>query len=300
MQNEDLGWIEKAEDHLKYIQQKQLFNKQCLWRAEQLAIPQIELCFEFDYWEQNILNCPFLEPISSDDLELYIDFLNQSDEQFDFYFECDWQDYDEMIKEFRIDNAYSVYPEWYEYYDMRRGTGALMQLQNIRGNKEKFYTDIQYQAHKAEHEESTKEFERRMATNLNYYEDGFMDWYTTNYEDKETQKLYKAYEWYNRNNGDEEEIEKCVRLLFSSNEPIAIETNANWITAIKNAANKYRNKKIAEALPHVYQQYLINIEIEIPFATNKHDEMFKDLKTNYAKRIIEGRVLNGEPADLNF
>jgi hypothetical protein len=41
-EQESLKWINAAQKHLGYIQQKKLFDAQCLWRAEQLTIPEIE------------------------------------------------------------------------------------------------------------------------------------------------------------------------------------------------------------------------------------------------------------------
>ena len=55
---------ERAEKGLWEIQQKKLFIKQCLWRAEKIELPDIKISYDFQYWEQNIKNCPFLEPVT--------------------------------------------------------------------------------------------------------------------------------------------------------------------------------------------------------------------------------------------
>ncbi len=56
-----IKWVSKVSDHLQYIQQKKLFDAQCLWRAEQLDIPDIQICYDFMIWEKDILNCPFID-----------------------------------------------------------------------------------------------------------------------------------------------------------------------------------------------------------------------------------------------
>src|SRR5687767_8395140 len=62
LEREDLSWVNDATGRLKEIQQKKLFDMQCLWRAEKISIPAIEVSTDFDYWEEDIFNCPFLEP----------------------------------------------------------------------------------------------------------------------------------------------------------------------------------------------------------------------------------------------
>lgn len=49
-EGERLQWINSATQHLSIIQQKKLFDAQCLWRAEQLHIPEIEITFDFTIW----------------------------------------------------------------------------------------------------------------------------------------------------------------------------------------------------------------------------------------------------------
>ena len=59
-ENHSIKWVAEAAEHLAIIQQKKLFDMQCLWRAEKIVIPQVKLCYEFKMWEKDILNCPFV------------------------------------------------------------------------------------------------------------------------------------------------------------------------------------------------------------------------------------------------
>src|ERR1051325_4459109 len=54
LEKEDLQWVEDATDRLKEIQQKKLFDAQCLWRAEKLEIPEIKVTYDFYTWEGDI------------------------------------------------------------------------------------------------------------------------------------------------------------------------------------------------------------------------------------------------------
>ncbi len=81
-----------AQQCLGNIQQKKLFDKQCLWRAEMFQHPAIETTADFNYWEHNILNCPFIGPVSEDDVALYIQFLKEYLGE-NLVFLGSWQDY---------------------------------------------------------------------------------------------------------------------------------------------------------------------------------------------------------------
>lgn len=46
---EDTKWINKACEHLGFIQQKKLFDAQCLWRAEKVKFEEVDVCYDFVY-----------------------------------------------------------------------------------------------------------------------------------------------------------------------------------------------------------------------------------------------------------
>ncbi len=300
-QNEkkDLQWHTAAFEHLAIIQQKKLFDIQCLWRAEKITLPGIEICFDFNLWEHNVLNCPFIPPISEEDIDMYTQYLLQDDIEADLY--ESWQDYDELKEAYLNDEENRNMPDWYEFYNGRKGTGTYMLLPDIRGKKEEFYIDIAHAAtrekDRALHEEFEKNRDKRLI--LSYYNDEFIAWYVDKFEDKQTRQRYKAYSAANRMRPIEEEIEDQVRLLLTANEYefVPIEAHYNWIEALERAADKFRYKKIAEALPQVWEQYKMNLEMGIAFP--KNDRM-QEIRSIYLNNILKGRVLNGEPEDLNF
>src|SRR5207249_142334 len=52
-----------------------------------------------------------------------------------------WQDYEELTKR-NAEGDMEFMPDWYEFYDGRMGTGALLTLPDIRGKKEAYYKNI--------------------------------------------------------------------------------------------------------------------------------------------------------------
>ena len=299
-ETEQLEWETRAFKELGFLQQKKLFDMQCLWRAEKITIPGIEICFDFEIWEEDILNCPFIDPISEADIELYSQYLEQDNaEKNSLYGTEGWQNYEEIKEAYNTDNSNVNFPEWYDFYNGRRGTGALMLLPDLRGPKEEFYQDLYFDSVKEETQARQAEWDAVMdkRPSLEYYKHKFVEWFVNTFEDKETRELYTAYKWGTKNNGKEEQIHNNIRLLLKAEEFVPIEAHYNWIEALEKAANRYTLKKIAEALPLAFERYCINLQTGISF----HAEHFrKSLRHLYKERIIAGRVLNGEPADLNF
>src|ERR1041384_1540012 len=78
LERDDLQWVNDATSRLKEIQQKKLFDIQCQWRAEKIKIPGVRITCDFYYWEENIFNCPFISPVSSQDFDLYMQYLQSS------------------------------------------------------------------------------------------------------------------------------------------------------------------------------------------------------------------------------
>jgi hypothetical protein len=47
MEDDSIKWIGLASKYLEIIQQKKLFDIQCLWRAEKLELKEISICYQF-------------------------------------------------------------------------------------------------------------------------------------------------------------------------------------------------------------------------------------------------------------
>ena len=80
-----------AEMYIDMILQKKLLNLQCQWRADLLELPLVDICQDFQHWERHIRACPFIPPVTADELELCIRFLK---EEYDFTTENYIQDND--------------------------------------------------------------------------------------------------------------------------------------------------------------------------------------------------------------
>lgn len=66
---------DQARQRLWDIQQKKLFDLQCRWRAGLVRLPGADVVQQFEYWGQHPLQCPFLPPITPEELALYREYV---------------------------------------------------------------------------------------------------------------------------------------------------------------------------------------------------------------------------------
>ena len=306
-QDAPLQWVSRASDHLSIIQQKKLFDIQCLWRAGKSALPDVRITTDFRIWEHNVLNCSFLEPISIEDIDLYARYLIHENPETVWHWGADeeWQEHDEIIEAYNTDNENRNFPEWYDFYNGHRGTGVYMTLPDIRGQKEEAYKDVARQYEREEREKDPAYVEPapyNPSKNLNYYDENHRSWFVKTFENKEVQELYTAWEWKNRNRDTAEELQHYIDILIDADEPVPMPANYNWQEAIMQAANSFVNKKTAEALPEAWEQYLMKLQMNIAF-TIPNEGMYKSwihLKKFNEDLILKGRKLSGEPEDFDF
>ena len=163
---------EAAAQDLWAIQQKKLFDLQCRWRAEQITLPGVRHAQEFRQWEKYIEHCPWLPPITADEVALYEAYLRSDD--YEPSRNWRWQDYvsfrstaesaagpgeqgeandDDDDQEESCTTAenrgYRTRPAWYAYHSAATGADQLLALPDVRGEKEAFYINLT-EADKAE------------------------------------------------------------------------------------------------------------------------------------------------------
>lgn len=313
--NWDLYYRNLAMQKLWEIQQKKLFDLQCLWRAEKVNLPEIEVCIDFRYWECRIDECNFIEPITEDEVELYKQYLKSPDFEKDrMWMLSTWQDYDDFKRQYQREEEDGVLslPEWYMFYDSRKGTGVMLTLPDIRGEKEMVY-----------HKIWAAEFHRKIAEkkqqqiadgtyieppkpdprpHFSYYEEGGMKSFIQKFEDKKIMDYYIAME-KNRELREDRELEDAIETLKRAEEDVPIDGYFNWREAVIKTANQYEQEKVFDEMDSAYEEYLsrINLGIAHEPATEKSRRWADgEWLEGEKKRLIEARILNGEPGDFNF
>lgn len=307
-QNRILKYKTFAKNILWQIQQVKLFNTQCLWRAEQLNIPEITICDEFMYWGKNIENCTFLPPITEDELSLFKDYVltDSADIQTgDWYFGIDgWQDYDEIKKTFEnIDDSEFTAPEWYLYFYNHLGGAPCAYLPDIRGRKEEYYFDLcrtNSSRNKSAKTSTEPEDQRPYFT---FYLDNNLSEFIDRFED-DTVKEYAKMIDDPDDDPDDDVLYDAIDILEHAESRIElISGNLSWKDALIVTARRYAKQKIHEALDGAYQSYLQRTKLGIAFERENDEsdlEFYKNIIKVRKKDILIGRRLNNEPEDFNF
>ncbi len=300
----DLQFHQKAEEMLWHIQQKKLFDLQCLWRAEQVELKGVKICFDFRYWSDDIKRCPFIDPITEEDAELlhsYVSSLSFEKSMLGY----DWQDYERYATDHKGDPEGLSMPEWYHYYNMRKGTESLMLLPDIRGEKDEKYRmkAIQYRLEnnlpvwsrsdisKRQEDEEPKPTEKELEDEddpaprptekiielgdtrpfLGRSRNKEFTEFINLFEDDHLKSVHALRERLAHRERQEHlfdnlELQEAMNMLDFAGDEYPIEAYHSWRDAVINLATKYEREHIAKAIPLVYEQYKFRIENSIaPF-----------------------------------
>jgi hypothetical protein len=308
VEHEELKWLERANKCLDQILQKKLFDAHCLWRAEQLHTPEVKVTFDFRKWERDIRNCLFIEPITEQDVSLYMQYLNDNNFEEELGFLEGWQDYEDITEAYQTEESDRSVPEWYDFHNGRTGLGVYMTLPDIRGEKERFYMDLWRQQQLEERQKLEKQVAEDVKNGIvsdatdtrptfAYYQPEWEKWFVTTFEDKKTIKKYKSYTKGRKENYFDENLEEALDILAMADRPVPIEGWFDWKEAVYRSAQGYIRTRIAEAMYEAYDQYRLNVDLGIGFAVTERLVLNDDW---YRKAILIGRERNGEPRNFDF
>ena len=326
---------EAAAHDLWEIQQKKLFDLQCRWRAEQITLPGVRHTQEFRQWEKYIEYCPWLPPITADEVALYQAYLrsdayepnrNWSWQAYDTFRRTaegegndddDDDDNDEAVDGYEAAERrdYRVLPAWYRYHDAATGTSSLLALPDVRGEKEAYYINLT-EADKAE-KLAAQRARGDMAASLPWHPFiGQKDLtpYFRQFEDPA--ELPRLLRWYEadrvdsrRRNGYLFEANHWIgRALESQASTWPIAAHADWRLAVIAAGMQAWGHQLADVLAEVWQEQEQNRALGFSVTGPKLYEArppFAELdwaeeETYQPKFILRGRELAGEPRDFNF
>jgi hypothetical protein len=297
-------WIDKAHEQLKNILQKQLFDKQCLWRAEQITLEGVEITADFGLWSDDIFNCPFLDPITWTDIEMYQAFLASDGlDRFTIeYSTNDWQDYKAFKNSYDSNDSTDSLemPEWYDFHNNKTGNSSLFLMQDIRGAKENFYIDLYFKDLKPRRDAEIAEREKNSDKRPFLYggSEEHLAYFINTFEDRDCQKKYK-YCHEMTHNHDPFDFHELIDSVIEAEEPIPVSSHSNLLEAVEIAYNSYCLHKIAAHLPLAFEHYLFTQKMEISTESKKIN-YYLDIKMIISDQILKGRELNGDEPDFNF
>lgn len=299
-----------AEEGLWAIQQKKLFNLQCQWRAEQIRLKGVEHSTQFLLLSANIQHCPYITPVSRAEMELYVKFLCSGQASLVMSYD-NWQDYEAFKAEYQSgsipsldENLNDHMPAWYRFYDEYMSTASLMDLPDVRGEKEQRYRSIARQRQLEQLKRNKKSVSADTRPYISIYDTELVESFVKRFEDRKTLKFCKAVEQFQQLLDDHLELEQAIEILRNAGQQVRIQANSDWKSAIIAAANQYELEQVAQLIPAVHQEYAIRTENGINFPQSlidkKRSEYAFQLCENAKKQILEGRKILGEPENLRF
>ena len=322
--NEKLKYKEIASSLIWEIQQKKLFNLQCHWRAKEIELPGIEVSWDFLKWEQKIKTCPYIEPITQQEFDLYKSYMT-SDSYAPRHFMSAWQAYDFYRTEYLNGEGESMMPTpaWYIYYDTMMGTGNLFMLPNHKGEQEQFYLGL---VKKAEDEKAKKSKKKKTAKDqlpaiikaINPNFDGkppiipdfkTKEEFIKKFEDKTLLKYFRAMEKEDDNWMEEQALDDCLELfsfeMEDDHKDIVFKNPDDLKESLFRAAADFELRRINDHLDIAYEEYRMKIDNGISFEESNDlmefaDNAFNSIIKFIKDQILQGRELNGEPRDFNY
>ncbi|MCC6727684.1 MAG: hypothetical protein IT258_24470 [Saprospiraceae bacterium] len=295
-----------ARQALEAIQQKKLFNLQCEWRAGSIELPFVKITYDFELIGRKLLmECPFLPPVTFDEVELFIQYLHSShSEDLDMYDMYYWQNYDDIKNEYETDE-FGITPSWYEFYDGMRGTGYLIKLPNTRGEKESEYAKIGW---KDANPNPTPYIPNPEMDKPYPDHEAEID-FALCFETPELAEAIISHVKKRRQRSNHEELDGLYDYLKSIPETISFVPHHDWRESLRLTIKSYRNAKIAEALPRIWRQYIrpfgndpeayVRKRIaEADFDLSKQDDY--GLRARLVEEVLKGRELSGEPRNFDY
>ena len=254
---------------LKSILHKKLFNAQCLWRAYQLELPLLNT-MSVPKYAQNIFEATFLDPITQEEIEVFLDYyLSEEAEPFD---EFNAQELDQMtgdsllmsdspigrFKDFLQDGA--DYPKWYSWYDRYFGTGGLQHLRDDRLLTEQSWIEASRESNRAQKSATTTSHftpapREGKKQDLYSLPKELLDFAEHIQDIRMVTYLKRQISWHETY--PIEDGKNWIKYLEDLQyETVPIETASNWREAVKNAGFRHLKSKAAKLLPKIYEQYL--------------------------------------------
>lgn len=300
---------------LEEIQLKKLFDLRCQWGAKLVDIAGVDISKEIENWGENVLNCPFLPPITQEEFDLYYSYAQSKK----FVIEEDYMRCD--IFYIKRGLGYHNYNDvdisnWFEYHNIHTGANKYMLYPDIRGEKEGFYRDLYKNANRKNQTETpagalpvTQEFKPSISC-FDY--DQILD-FIIKFEDAKSKRLFESYNQYRKyglmkndaayseNCHLNETVDDIICYLSDFKDVVLpVEANKDWRLALIAAWDKWEKEQVVKRLPNAYDSYLFRIECRIPFEQKEREHFEINIVSLMKKQILAGRELNGEPQDFNY
>lgn len=309
-------WLKYGIECIGYILCKKLFDIHCAWRSEKIKIEGVNFAYLFDIWESDIFSCPFIEPVTQEDIDLFIRFLHKCPIELSYLGYCEGQDYED-IKAYYVDGSKSPRIEdcyvnsWYDFHCQETGMDLfLIASSDLRGPKEEFYADLGREEERAKAKQESKPSvsthnQEETLPDIEFYDEKFLDNFVKRFDTKDSYRRYSEKKTWMKPFLDNKtaEIEEDLGLLYRAKRLVPMDHNEDWRDGVKYAVERYKREMIIDILPLAMKAYKDHLEtgVPLPHLDQEDQELFRNNMIKiFENQILRGRELNGEPRDFNF
>lgn len=251
---------------LKVILHKKLFNMECQWRANEVELP-LDITWSFHKYENNLFEATFLEPITQEELDTFIDYcLSDEYEHFDLSMA---QNYEKLVaygtgQKYntpfeavdRLLNPDPHYPHWYAWYDRHFGTGELLKLPDERGDGEQVLLSAYHKGKGTDMSGIIEGFQNigKTKTLVAFHPD-FMA-FAEHIGDHRMRTFFKT-QTEHLHEFETEDGKRWINYLENIfYQKIPISAADDWRKAVREAGFRHLQQNTAKVLPALYDQYL--------------------------------------------
>jgi hypothetical protein len=124
------------------------------------------------------------------------------------------------------------------------------------------------------------------------------------FETYENKMGYEGFKWSILNNRFTEWVEGTIYELEEIEEYVAVTPNDDWREGLEIALEMYKRRKIIEAIPAAYEEYLYLLDNQLGFEDwlPLKEDLKAEVENNneYKAGILEARKLLNEPENFDF
>ncbi len=326
---------QQADERLWHIQHRKLFLLQCQWRAEQVTLPPdwIQVSLDFEVATHRVHECPFLDPITPDEVDQYCAYLRSEEcQDLETYVPIvnGWQFYDkyrlwreaqergedpvaaalgpgwEERPRFFISADLSLwrYPEWYAWCDDHVPGLNWLLLPDVRGPKEAYYAQLGEETAPrpappppvAPADPPTPRLPR-----LDSDDPTMIETLLRRFEPPEMLQYYRALDYSTTEPEHRDRLDRQARAavdaLENVAEPLALLAAPDWRVAIHRTWDAYRREQMVRAVRAAYAAYGRREQAGLPHPppSERGTSTYQQIAQRYAEHH-RAAILNGRQA----
>jgi hypothetical protein len=280
------------------IQNFKLLQLESKWRNKQLNIEGFKYTYQFTHWHRHIEECPFLDPITQQEVDTYLQYLQQEDVDGSDLFSPEYMNNLKVFEKIRRDIIDDRPLPGYIKFMLNLYGKDMFMIEDFRGNKEKRYTDAVNEERRKKHIETTSSPDYDARPCIFFSDNTQFNEAINKFGTNEMLDYKKAHDELMHANSGWGYFEESIALLQEAGEDYPIDFHEDWHWAIINAAENYKKANVIRAIKVAYKEYVFRLNNGIAFSKHEGYRLCEEnnewFKKHSLKNIKKGMELLGE------